>query len=92
MVEEFEGLDGMLISNGEKVKVFELLPNDFDFTTLALPAEAEFFPSWLNEHFRIDFKSTEEKLITAKLEGIFSAWGYEVPTPFKSRVNKLLKF
>lgn len=92
MVLMCEGIDGMLIANGEKVKVFELLPNDFDFKTIALPAEAEFFPEWLFDYFVIDFKSTEEKLITAKLEGIFEAWGYDVPTPFKTRVNKLLKF
>lgn len=88
----FEGADGFQISSGDKVKIFELRPNDHNFTSIAIPAEAEEFPFWLEEEFEIDFKKTEEKLITAKLEGIFSALGKEVPTPFSARVNKLMVF
>ena len=87
-----DGADGILISSGDKVKVFDLKPNEYGFTSIAVPGESETFPSWLEEHFEIDFKKTEEKLISAKLEGIFSALGREVPTQFGARVNKLLVF
>ncbi len=88
----FEGPDGAQISSGDKVKIFDLKPNEHEFTSIAIPAEAEEFPYWLEEELEIDFKKTEEKLITAKLEGIFSALGKEVPTPFSARVNKLMVF
>lgn len=88
----FEGPDGVQISSGDKVKIFDLKSNEHDFTSIAIPAEAEEFPYWLEEELEIDFKKTEEKLITAKLEGIFSALGKEVPTPFSARVNKLMVF
>ena len=92
LAEEFEKKDALLISSGDKVKVFNLKSNEFNFDTIAIPAETESFPSWLIENLEIDFVLTEEKLIDNKLEGIFSAWGYEVPTPFLSRVNSVLKF
>ena len=92
LAEHFEGVDATLIAGGDKVKVYQLKSNDFDFETIAIPAEAVSFPDWMVDTFEIDFKLTEEKLIDNKLQGIFSAWGYEVPTPFLARVNKVLRF
>lgn len=88
----FDGNDGLQISSGDKVKVFNLKQNDFDYGSVALPAEIDYFPYWFEETFQVDLKATEEKLVTAKLDGIFSAWGYAVPTAFEQRVNKLLVF
>jgi len=92
IAEHFDGLDAVFISSGDKVKVYNLKPNEFEFETIAIPAESSQFPEWMEEHFEIDFKLTEEKLIDNKLEGIFSAWGHEVPTQFLAHVSKVLKF
>ena len=35
---------------------------------------------------------TEEKMIDAKLEGIFSAWGYEVPTVQGAFIKTIIEF
>ena len=89
---EFEGADGKQITGGDKVKVFQLKPNDFDFPTIAVPAETDSFPSWLTDNLLIDLKQTEEKLVENKLKGIFAAWGYEVPSPLRSRIASVLSF
>lgn len=89
---EKEGNDAELILTGEKVKVFELKNNDYEFDTIAIPAEAEKFPNWFFDEFDINIKVMEEKLITSKLESIFSAWGEEVPTLFRAKVNRVLVF
>lgn len=92
LVEEFEGADGTKISTGDKVKVFNLKANSFEFKTLAIPAEADEFPEWFFEYFQIDLSETEEKLIDKKLLGIFEAWGYEVPTAFLAHVNRIIEW
>jgi hypothetical protein len=92
LVQEFEGADGTLIMGGDKVKVFNMKPNDYDFETIAIPAEADDFPYWFFEHFQINLKETESKLIDSKLAGIFEAWGFEVPTTFSSRINSIIEW
>ena len=92
LVQEFEGNDGSFIMGGDKVKVFNLKSNDFGFDTIAIPAESEDFPFWFFDNFKINLKETENKLIDSKLAGIFEAWGYEVPTPFSSRVNSIMEW
>lgn len=90
--EERYGPDGYKISSGDKVRVFSLKKNPYDFRTIAFAAEAEEFPEWFPENFQIDLKESEEKLIDNKLKGIFESWGYDVPTPFGTRVASILQF
>ena len=80
------------INNGDKVKVFQLKRNDFGFDTIAFPGDISKFPEWFIDNFDLDLKLSEEKLITAKLEGIFSCMGLEVPSPQRARVASLIEF
>jgi DNA polymerase elongation subunit (family B) len=92
LVREYEGPGGLLIGSGDKVRVFEIKPNEYGFKAIAIPAESSKFPEWFTDNFSVDLKTTEEKLIDAKLKGIFAAINEEVPTPFLSRVRGVMKF
>lgn len=92
LVQEYEGPGGLLIASGDKVRVFELKTNEYDFPTIAIPAESSHFPSWFIDNFSINLKLTEEKMIDAKLKGIFAAINEEVPTPFLTRVKSVIQF
>lgn len=80
------------ISSGSKVCVFYLKPNEYDFKTLAFPAELTHFPKWFNEHFKIDLKLTEDRMFDSKLGSIFQALGVDVPTHQSVLTNSILKF
>jgi len=81
-----------LLKSGDKVIIFYLKGNPDGLKSIAFPADAYEFPSWFTEHFAVDTKLTEQKMIDAKLDGIFEAMGWEVPTPQRALVNKLLRF
>lgn len=81
-----------LLRSGDKVKVFYLLPNSYGMKSIAFPADMDTFPSWFKDSFRIDTKLTEEKMFDNKLEGIFSAIGWEIPTPQNTLINKIFQF
>ena len=81
-----------LLKSGDKVIIFYLKGNAEGIKSIALPADAYEFPTWFAEHFAVDTKLTEQKMIDAKLDGIFEALGWEVPTPQRALVNKLLRF
>jgi DNA polymerase elongation subunit (family B) len=78
------------IKSGNKIKIFYLKPNDMRYTSIAIPVDLEFLPTWFKDDFVIDIKKTEEKLIDLKLESIFGPLGWVVPTPQTARNNKLL--
>lgn len=87
----FEGDGATMLQSGDKVKVFYLKANDLDLKAIAFPSDISHFPAWFVEHFRVDKRLTEEKMIDSKLEKIFAAWGYPVPdiqTAFKKTVLK----
>jgi hypothetical protein len=92
MLEHFGDNVSAKINNGDKVKVFQLKENDFTFPTIAFPAEITKFPPWFLDNFEINLKISEEKLITSKLEGIFSCQGLEVPSPNLTRVLGIVEF
>jgi len=92
LIDEYNDNIHPKIMNGDKVKVFELKNNEFGFKTLAFPADLTKFPTWFLDNFEIDMKVSEEKLINAKLLGIFDAMGLEVPTPQTVRVNSIVQF
>ena len=89
---QFEGPGARLIQSGDKVKVFYLNTNTFHLKSIAFPADITKFPSWFEDQFRVDVKLTEEKMIDAKLEGIFSAWGYDVPTIQGAFIKTIIEF
>lgn len=87
-----EGPGATMIQSGDKVKVFYLRDNPRHIKSIAFPADISKFPRWFDEQFRVDVKLTEEKMIDAKLEGIFSAWGYEVPTVQGAFIKTIIEF
>jgi DNA polymerase elongation subunit (family B) len=87
-----EGQGARLIQAGDKVKVFYLKNNPYSFKSIAFPADIVKFPKWFDENFKVDVPLTEEKMIDAKLDGIFSAWGYEVPTVQGEFIKTIIEF
>jgi DNA polymerase elongation subunit (family B) len=81
-----------LIRGGDKVRIFYLKGNHHGYKSIGFPAELERFPSWFTDEFQVDRKLTEEKMMDNKLKGIFSAIGWEVPTPQNTLINSILKF
>lgn len=81
-----------LIKSGDKVMIFYLKPNQEQMKSIAFPGDTYEFPEWFTSNFQVDKKLTEEKMIDNKIGGIFSALGWEVPTPQSAIVNRLLKF
>jgi hypothetical protein len=78
---------------GDKVFIFYLRQNQFNFKALAFPAEMTKFPEWFSEHFKVDIKTTEDKMFDSKLESIFTAaYQKEVPTHQSVLTNSLLEF
>lgn len=86
------GAPDKLLKSGDKGIVFSLLPNEFGYKTIALPSDLMHFPAWFDEHFKVDRKLTETKMIDAKLERTFEALNWEIPTPQKTHVKTFLKF
>ena len=81
-----------LLKSGDKVIIFYLKKNELGLKAIAFPADTFQFPQWFKDNFAVDTKLTEQKMIDAKLEGIFAALNWEIPTPQKALVSKLLKF
>ena len=92
LVQEFEGAGAKLVQSGDKVKVFYLLNNPYKIKSIAFPSDIAKFPKWFDEHFKVDIPLTEQKMIDAKLEGIFEAWGHEVPTIQGAFVKSIVQF
>lgn len=90
-VQKIEGKNAKLIKSGDKVLIFYFKPNQEGFKNIAIPSELSKLPKWFN-NFEIDKEATETKMIDAKLEGIFNALGYDVPTFQGTLLNKLLVY
>lgn len=76
----FNDKNSLPITSGSKIKLVYLEKNDYNFKSMAFPADTDKFPNWFNETFKVDMKIMEEKLIDNKLSNIFTALGWEVPT------------
>lgn len=81
-----------LLKSGDKVKIFYLKPNASGLKSVAFPADLDSFPEWFVENFQVDRKLTEQKMFDNKLEGIFSAIGWEVPSPQNTIINRIFSF
>jgi DNA polymerase elongation subunit (family B) len=81
------------IKSGDKVKVYYInLNNEFGFKSIALPADMMKFPKWFTDHFEIDIRVMEEKLIFSKLQIILNALNLPVPTLQNKLINDLMSF
>jgi|SRR5579859_1559801 len=80
------------IRSGDKATVYYLRPNQFNFDSIAFPAENSKFPKWFEENFKVDIKRTEDKMFDNKLKGIFKALGKDVPSPQSVLTNSILDF
>ena len=80
------------IRSGDKVLIFYLKPNAHGMKAIGVPADMSSFPEWFIENFSVDIKKTEERMFDSKLSGIFSALGFDVPTPQSVFVSKVLEF
>jgi DNA polymerase elongation subunit (family B) len=74
---------------GDKAAILYLKPNAYDIKSMGFPAEMTHLPAWFKEHFQVDLKVTEEKMIDSKIDGIFEALQLEVPTPQNTFVNAI---
>jgi DNA polymerase elongation subunit (family B) len=92
LAQEFEPGVAKLLRAGDKGIVFYLQPNERALKSIAFPADTSRFPQWFLDNFKMDKKKTEDKMIDAKLERIFEALDWEIPTPQKSMVKSILKF
>lgn len=91
LVQELEP-GAKLLRSGDKGVIFYLQPNERGLKAIAFPADIESFPQWFLDNFQLDRKLTESKMIDAKLERIFEALKWEIPTPQKTFVKSILKF
>lgn len=80
------------IMDGNKILILWLRDNDHGFTNIAFPSDFEELPKWFTDRFEVDTTAMELKLIDQKLQLIFDALGYEVPTFQSQLTNKLLEF
>jgi DNA polymerase elongation subunit (family B) len=92
MIKEFNDKETLPIISGNKIYIVWLKENEFGLKSMAFSSDTVNFPKWFNEHFEVDKKATEDKMIDGKLSNIFDAIGWAVPTNQSMVVNSLLSF
>lgn len=80
------------INAGDKVRLFYLKKNEYDYKSIAIPSDASDFPPWFFETFEICLDTMEEKLIDSKIDLIFKSIGWEVPTEQSALFNAMFDF
>jgi DNA polymerase elongation subunit (family B) len=90
LVQEFAP-GSKLLHAGDKVIVFYLKKNHRGLKSIGFPSDIMSLPSWFTEEFQVDLALTEEKMIDSKLEGIFEALDWEVPTPQRALLNSIFE-
>jgi len=68
-----------------------LKPNNYGFKSIAFSSDISKFPDWFDE-FEVDLVQAEQKLIDAKLKGVFAAIGKDVPTIQGEHFDSLFEF
>lgn len=90
---QFQVADAKPITGGDKVKILWLLPNPEGLTSIAFPSEVESLPEWFHHSpYKVDMKAMEQKLVDQKLQNIFTALQWEVPTLQTELTSSLLEF
>jgi DNA polymerase elongation subunit (family B) len=92
MIEQFEPGGAKPLKAGDKAAILYLKPNQFNLKSIGFPADLQHLPTWFNENFKVDLKLTEEKMVDSKIDGIFEALGYEVPTLQRSFLGTMFTF
>ena len=92
LAQEFEGTSAKLMKAGDKGLIFYLKPNQYGYKSIAIPIDFDAFPPWFDENFQLDRRLTETKLIDSKIEGIYEALRWQIPTPQSTLTKKLLRF
>jgi len=80
------------IMDGNKILILWLKENDYGFTNIAFPSDFDELPKWFTDRFEVDTTAMELKLVDQKLQLIFDALDWEVPTVQSMLNNKLLEF
>lgn len=83
-------VDDPEIRSGDKIKILWLKENDYGFESMAFPTDVEELPEWFKTNFEVDMSLMEEKLVDKKLENIFDALDWSVPTFQSQLVGSLL--
>lgn len=91
-IELFGVKDTQPIISGMKIKIVWLKDNEYGFTNMSFSSDLETLPKWFTDHFEVDIKLTEQKLVDQKLKNIFDPIGWDVPTEHTMTVNRLLSF
>jgi DNA polymerase elongation subunit (family B) len=78
------------IISGSKIKILWLKENPYGFTNIAFPSETETLPEWFKKHFDVDMAAMEQKLVDQKLQNIFDALDWSVPTFQSLKIASLL--
>jgi DNA polymerase elongation subunit (family B) len=78
------------IISGSKIKILWLKENRYGFTNIAFPSETETLPEWFKKHFDVDMAAMEQKLVDQKLQNIFDALDWSVPTFQSLKIASLL--
>jgi DNA polymerase elongation subunit (family B) len=91
LVKQFEE-GAKQIQTGDKVVIFYVKMNQFNIKSIGFPSDKMHVPEWFTENFQVDMALTEEKLIDAKLAGIFNALDWEVPTLQRSYLSASFDF
>jgi hypothetical protein len=92
MLSYFKDLETQPLKSGDKIKIIWLKPNQFNIVSMGFLSDSDDLPDWFKEHFEIDLKTTEQKLIDNKLKNIFDAIEWEVPTLKTIKKNLLFTF
>jgi DNA polymerase elongation subunit (family B) len=92
MLKEFDDKRTLPIQSGSKIRTLYLEENEYGLKSMAFPAEMEEFPDWFIQHFKVDIKTSESKMVDNKLNNIFKAIQWQVPTRQSVFVNSLFTF
>lgn len=92
MLERLEDTSNKPMKAGDKAVIVYLKPNDFGIKNIGFPAELSHLPPWFDDHFKVDIKTTETKMIDNKCEKIFDALGWDMPTPKTAFLNSVFSF
>lgn len=81
-----------VINAGDKVRLFYLKKNEYNYKSIAIPSDASSFPPWFFDSFDVSLDMMEEKLIDDKIDLIFKSIGWEVPTEQSASFNSMFDF
>lgn len=91
-LERLKVKDAKEIISGDKIKILWLMPNPDGLRNIAFPSDCSQLPEWFSAVYDVDTKAMEQKLVDQKLQNIFDALAWEVPTLQTQLTATLLDF